>query len=102
VYGVKIPVETDLDIFDPKVRKDFADKLVGALKDIKWQGSVRPKMMEWARKNFTWSKVAKQWDKEFKDSPLRDAANTILEVAPQATKYLPVQLQEELGYEQTY
>lgn len=59
-YGVKV----DGDIFNPKVKEEYAKELIKVLKretkvDV-------DEMIKWANKKYTWSSVAKQWSDEFK------------------------------------
>ncbi len=61
-YGVKV----EGDIYEPEVKEDFKNQLVALLKDEKKQEEIRKEMMPWAQKEFGWSKVALQWDAEFK------------------------------------
>jgi len=61
-HGIKIKG----DIYDPKVSEKFKTELIDLLKDSERQDEIRKKMVPWARREFTWSKVAEQWDKEFK------------------------------------
>jgi glycosyltransferase involved in cell wall biosynthesis len=35
------------------------------LKDTKKQDKIRKEMIPWAKKQFSWTNVAKQWIKEF-------------------------------------
>jgi glycosyltransferase involved in cell wall biosynthesis len=100
-YGTKINVDND-DIYDPKIQEEFKEALIKALKDTEWQDETRHKMMPWAREHFSWLQVALQWDKELKHDKLREAAENVLELAPEAQEYIPVELQERMGYEQTY
>jgi glycosyltransferase involved in cell wall biosynthesis len=44
----------------------FTQKLIEMLLDEKKQAKIRKKMIPWAKKHFTWDKVADQWDDEFK------------------------------------
>jgi glycosyltransferase involved in cell wall biosynthesis len=60
-YGTKI----DGDIWDKEVKEKYTKELIKAFKDEKWQDEQRKLMMPWARKKYHWSKIAKQWDKEF-------------------------------------
>lgn len=62
-HGIKI----DGDIYDEETQEKYKQELIGLLKDDKRQEEIRKKMMPWAQKEFTWSKVAAQWNKEFKE-----------------------------------
>lgn len=61
-HGVKI----DGDIYDQETKDEFIKQVVGLLKDENKQEEIRKEMMPWAREKFTWTNVAKQWDKEFR------------------------------------
>lgn len=64
-HGIKV----DGDIYEPETRDEFKAKLIELLKDDKAQEKIRKPMMEWAKKKFAWSNVAKQWSNDFKSSP---------------------------------
>jgi glycosyltransferase involved in cell wall biosynthesis len=59
-YGIKI----DGDIYDSETKAEFQKQLIELLQDESRQEEIRQPMMEWARKEFPWSKVADQWTKE--------------------------------------
>jgi FkbM family methyltransferase len=61
-HGVKVKG----DIYDPETKEEIKKELIALLKDTKRQDSIREPMMKWAKEEFAWSKVAKQWDEEFK------------------------------------
>lgn len=61
-HGIKI----EGDIYDQETKDEYISKIVELLKDEKKQEVIRKPMMEWAKKKFAWSAVAKQWDAEFK------------------------------------
>lgn len=61
-HGIKV----DGDIYDQETKDEFRKQLVSLLKDENRQEEIRGPMMEWARKRFSWSEVAKQWSNEFK------------------------------------
>lgn len=63
---VQCGVKVKGDIYEPEVKEDFKKAVISLLKDEGYQEQVRSKMMDWARENFTWAKVAKQWSDEFK------------------------------------
>jgi ubiquinone biosynthesis O-methyltransferase len=74
-WGIKVKG----DIYDPDVKELYLKALVSLLKDEKQQESIRPKMMEWAKK-FSWESVAKQWSEEFKsDMSLDKQVEALLE-----------------------
>jgi glycosyltransferase involved in cell wall biosynthesis len=60
-FGKKI----DADITSSEGKQEYAHALVEALTNEKWQEEERAKMIPWAKKEFTWSKIAKQWKKVF-------------------------------------
>lgn len=64
-YGVKV----EGDIWEPEVKEKFKSELIALLKDEKRQEEIRAEMIPWAKEKFAWSKVAKQWDEEFKGAP---------------------------------
>ena len=96
-FGKKVEGE----IYDPETKKEFTKQLVEALKDEDWQTEERKKMMPWARDNFAWEKVAAQWTAEFKET-LHIAVKTMLAHDKKLGRYLPVQLQKQYGYKQSY
>lgn len=100
-YGVKINVDED-DIYTPRIKKEYTEALIKALKDTKWQDKIRPEMMKWARETFDWASIAKQWDGEFKRDEIKEAAEAVLKEKPEAKDFLPYQIQKELGHDQTY
>ncbi len=59
-HGIKV----EGDIYDKETQEKYKAELLKAF-DPKWQESVRPKMMEWASKEFAWDKVAERWSDEF-------------------------------------
>jgi glycosyltransferase involved in cell wall biosynthesis len=61
-FGIKVHG----DIYDPKVANEFKSELISLMKDSKRQESIRKEMVTWAKKEFTWDKVAEQWTKLFK------------------------------------
>lgn len=67
-HGVKV----DGDIYESEVREEFKKQLISLLKDEKRQEEIRVPMMKWAKEQFPWSKVAKQWSDEFKSVPSLD------------------------------
>lgn len=97
-YGVKIKG----DIFDKETKEEYKQALIKALKDDKWQEEERKKMIPWARKKYSWDKIAKDWTKLFTTDELKEAADALIKANPDAEKYLPVGLQEKYGYEKTY
>lgn len=62
-YGIKV----DGDIYDQETKEEFKRQLIDLLKDPQRQEEIRKPMMEWATKEFSWSKVASEWTKEFND-----------------------------------
>jgi FkbM family methyltransferase len=61
-HGIKVKG----DIYDPETKEAFKTELIKLLKDEKRQEEIREPMMKWAKEQFAWSKVAKQWSDEFK------------------------------------
>jgi len=67
-YGVRI----EGDIYEPEIKEKFKNELIALLKDEALQEEIREPMMKWAREQFPWSKVAKQWSDEFGSAPSLD------------------------------
>ena len=67
-HGIKV----DGDIYEPEVREIYKNQLIRMLRNPKDQEELRTPMVEWASKQFPWSKVAKQWNDEFKSAPNLD------------------------------
>lgn len=61
-YGVKV----DGDVYDPETLNEYKNQLISLIKDDQRQEEIRTPMMAWAKEEFSWSKIAQQWDKEFK------------------------------------
>lgn len=55
------------DIYTEDTKKKFQHNLINTLTDDAWQDAIRPEMMEWAKKEFDWEKVADEWTKEFEN-----------------------------------
>jgi len=53
------------DIWDKKVKKEYTEKLIQALKDSEWQKEERKKGIEHAKK-YGWDKIAASWKEVFK------------------------------------
>lgn len=66
-YGSKIKG----DIYEPEVREAFKKVLIFALNNP-MSDDIRSEMMDWAKNHYTWERVAKQWDEEFKGKPSLD------------------------------
>jgi glycosyltransferase involved in cell wall biosynthesis len=62
-HGIKI----DGDIYEKDTREGYKRELIKILKDHDRQKKIRKKMMPWAKKEFSWNKVAAQWSKEFNE-----------------------------------
>jgi glycosyltransferase involved in cell wall biosynthesis len=62
-HGIKI----EGDIYDQDIKNLFKEELIKLLKDEKKQEDIRKKMMPWAKKEYTWKKVAEQWSADFKE-----------------------------------
>ena len=97
-YGKKI----DGDIYEKETISKFKRNLINSLKDEVWQNAIRKKMMEWAKKEYGWDKVAKQWTDEFKKDELKEAMDVILKKDPNLEKYMPLKLQEKYGLPYSY
>jgi FkbM family methyltransferase len=61
-HGIKVRG----DIYDPETKEEYKKALISILKDTELQEKIRKPMMDWAKDYFAWSKVARQWDEEFK------------------------------------
>lgn len=61
-HGVKV----EGDIYEKETQQEYQKELIKLLKDTDRQEKIRKPMMEWAKKEFSWSKIAKQWSNEFK------------------------------------
>lgn len=99
-FGVKVNVDEN-DIYDPDTKREFKNQLVKMMKHKGLMEDTREQMVKWARDKFSWTSIAKQWDEEFRRDDLTDAADVLLDHNKELNKYLPVDLQERLGYEQT-
>lgn len=64
-YGIKV----DGDIYDQETKDEFKKELISLLKSPERQEEIRVPMMKWAKSKFPWSKVAAQWDAEFRGAP---------------------------------
>ena len=67
-HGIKV----DGDIYETEVREAYKNQLIRMLRNPKEQEAIRVPMEEWANKQFPWSKVAKQWNDEFRSAPNLD------------------------------
>ena len=97
-HGIKI----DGDIYDKETLEKYKQELISLLKDDKRQEEIRKPMMEWAKKQFSWENVAKEWSQEFKQDELKTAVETILKFNPKLEKYMPLELQEAYGLTECY
>lgn len=61
-HGIKV----DGDIYDEETQEEFTKELIALLQDPKRQEKIRKKMVPWANEEYSWAKVAKSWDEEFK------------------------------------
>jgi glycosyltransferase involved in cell wall biosynthesis len=59
---VKNGIKIDVDTATEDGQREFVKQLVKMLKNEKLQKEIRPSMMTWARKNFGWDLVARNWD----------------------------------------
>lgn len=53
------------DIYDKETQEEYKKKLIEALRNPMSEDK-RQEMMSWARKKYSWSVIADQWDKEFR------------------------------------
>lgn len=53
------------DIYDQETKEAYKKELIDALKHPMSE-EKRHEMMKWARENYTWEKIAKEWSEEFK------------------------------------
>lgn len=53
------------DIWDREVKDKYTKELIKSLNGVEWQDKERGKMIRWARENFSWNEVAKNWKDEF-------------------------------------
>jgi len=63
-YGIKVKG----DIFDNEIKEKYCEQLIWGLKHQNWQEKERKKMMEWAQQKFTWKRIARQWNREFRSN----------------------------------
>jgi len=99
---VKHGVKVNGDIYDEEVQERYKACLVNLLKDHKEQEKMREPMMKWAKKKFSWKKVAQQWSDDFGSDELKEAMDIIIKEYPPAAKLMPVQLQQKYGLKETY
>jgi glycosyltransferase involved in cell wall biosynthesis len=85
-YGTKV----EGDIADPEVLETYKNELISWLKSDTKQKAIRKEMCEWATKEFSWSKVAKEWSEEFKTPKVYSDA-----WAKELFESLPKELQNE-------
>lgn len=97
-HGIKI----EGDIYDPDIKKLFTEELIKLLNDPDKQDAIRKKMVPWAKKHYTWARVAKQWSDDFKKDDLKEAIDTLMEHDKDLENYMPIQAQEKYGLKQTY
>lgn len=66
-FGEKMHMEDEkgAGLWDNNTAREFKTRLIYMLKDTKKQDKIRKEMIPWAKKNFSWTNVAKQWIKEF-------------------------------------
>ena len=66
-HGKKVEGEIYENVaLSPELKKNYAEELIKAFKDEKWQEEQRKLMGPWAREKYSWKSVAKQWGDEFK------------------------------------
>jgi glycosyltransferase involved in cell wall biosynthesis len=63
---VKNGIKIDADITTDMGQKEYFNQLIRLLKSQDLQNEIRPDMMKWAKDFFTWDKVARLWDQEFR------------------------------------
>ena len=63
---VKNGLKIDVDIQTSTGQKTYVEELVKLLNDEKRQEEIRIPMIQYAKENFGWSKVAQKWDTLFK------------------------------------
>lgn len=62
---VKFGRKIEGDIYDKETKDEFKKQLIDALKNPMSE-EKRQEMMKWAKENYSWSKIASDWDKNFK------------------------------------
>lgn len=63
---VKNGIKIDINIRKEAGQKEYFEALITALKSDSLQNEMRPNMMNWARENLGWNRVAQDWDTEFR------------------------------------
>jgi glycosyltransferase involved in cell wall biosynthesis len=66
-FGEKMHMEDDKGVgqWDANIAREYKTRLIYMLKDTKKQDKIRKEMIPWAKQEFSWTNVAKQWIKEF-------------------------------------
>jgi glycosyltransferase involved in cell wall biosynthesis len=66
-FGVKMPMldNNGVGVWNKKIAKEYKAALIDMLKDTAKQERIRKEMIPWAKQNFSWTKVAQDWIKEF-------------------------------------
>jgi glycosyltransferase involved in cell wall biosynthesis len=66
-FGEKMHMadEEGVGVWDANTAREYKTRLIYMLKDTKKQDKIRKEMIPWAKKQFSWTNVAKQWIKEF-------------------------------------
>lgn len=72
-YGLKLPAHPG-GACPPEQAAAYRDQLVWALRNPAWQDQVRAEMIPWARQQFAWTTVARQWDAVIRDAARRLAS----------------------------
>lgn len=88
-YGIKVPLDEPYKCRTKEWQATYIEALVNQLNsDI----LDRDKMMDWAKKKFAWSSVAKEWNDEFKKEQLSldDAKKTLLKHDPSLKEQMPI------------
>lgn len=86
-FGEKV----DGDIYDPDIKKLYQERLINLLKNPDEQGKIRSEMMNWARSNYSWEFVARQWHELFNEDNVKEAIHVILKHEPKLSEFMPLQ-----------
>jgi glycosyltransferase involved in cell wall biosynthesis len=96
-YGKKIKG----DIYDNETLKEYKEALIYALKHPEWQEKQRKLMMPWAKKTYSWTRVAEQWTDEFRGINIDDAIDVVVKEKSSAGKFMPLDKQKKHGLKET-
>lgn len=66
-YGVKMPMLDDngVGVWNKDISEKYKVALIDMLQDTTKQEEIRQEMIPWAKQQFSWTTVAKQWKEEF-------------------------------------